>query len=276
MASPPLLEDVEALIERIPDGARVAVAKDECGATMAASRALIRRGVKGLRLLTVPTSGLQADLLIGAGAIDEVECGAITLGEYGQAPCFGRAVRDGAIQLKDSTCPAIYAGLQAAEKGVPFLPLRGLLGSDVAAHREEFKVINNPFDDNDPIIAVKAIRPDFALIHAPLADRHGNVWVGRHRPLIIMAHAARQTLATVEDIYDGNLLEDPTYGPATLSSMYVSAITLAKKGAWPLGFTGYYGDDSEHLAKYARLAATKEGFAEYLDRYVLKSRAAAE
>lgn len=276
MTETPLLETVEALAQRIPDGAHLAVAKDECGTAMAATRALIRRRVTGLHLLTVPTSGLQTDLLIGAGAVASVECGAITLGEYGQAPCFGRAVAEGTIGLKDSTCPAIYAGLQAAEKGIPFLPLRGLLGSDVAAHRDAFKVIDNPFDDDDPIIAVKASRPDVALIHAPLADRHGNVWVGRHRPLMIMAHAARETLATVEDIFDGNLLEDPKYGPATLSSLYVSAIAQAKNGAWPLGLTGFYDDDAEHLAEYVRLAATVEGFAEYLDRHVLNGRAAAE
>lgn len=276
MTNQTLSPDVERLVARIPDGAKIAVAKVECGVAMEATRALLRRGVKGLHLVAVPTSSLQADLLIGAGAVETMECAGVTMGEYGQAPRFGHAVREGTIRIKDSTCPAIYAGLQAAEKGIPFMPLRGLIGSDVAAYRDDFTVIANPFSDDDPIIAVRAIQPDFALFHAPLADRHGNVWVGRHRALMIMAHAARDTLVTVEDFHDGNLLDDPELGPATIPSLYISGIARAEHGAWPVGLVGYYDADAEHIAEYMRLAATSEGFADYLSRHVLYSRTAAE
>ena len=49
-----------------------------------------------------------------------------------------------------------------------------------------------------------AINPDVALFHAPLGDRLGNVWVGNRRDCVIMAHASRSTLVTVEEIHDGN------------------------------------------------------------------------
>ena len=98
----------------------------------------------------------------------------------------------------DSTCPAVYAALQAGQKGLPFIPLRGLLGTDLLARRDDWKVIDNPFAPGDPIVVLKAIRPDFALFHASLADRFGNVFIGRERELLIMAHAAHRTLVTVE------------------------------------------------------------------------------
>jgi glutaconate CoA-transferase subunit A len=137
-------------------------------------------------------------------------------------------------------------------------------------------VIANPFRDDDPIVAVEAIRPDVALLHAALADREGNVWIGRHRPAMLLAHAARETLVTVEALHDGNLLDDPLYGPATIPAFYVTAIAVAPHGAWPLGFTGHYPEDAEHMAEYVRLAATEEGFAAYLDRHVGAVPAAAQ
>ena len=107
---------VGELAARIADGCVLAVPKDESGVSMAATRALIRRGVKDLHLLCVPTSGLQADMLIGAGCVATVECGAVTLDEFGMAPRFRDAVESGAVRIIDSTCPAIYAALQEARK----------------------------------------------------------------------------------------------------------------------------------------------------------------
>ena len=200
---------LDALVAAIDPGAMLALPPDYSGVAMAATRALIRRGVTGLHIVACPTSGLQTDMLIGAGCVATIEAAAITFGEFGAAPRFIHAVRDGAIALKDSTCPAIHAGLQAAEQGVPFMPLRGVIGSDLVAHRPEWRIIDNPLVDNqDPILLLPAITPDVALFHAPLGDRFGNIWVGRRRELITMAHAARRSLVTVEAIHDGDLLDD--------------------------------------------------------------------
>src|SRR6202008_4285792 len=144
-----------------------------------------------------PTSSLQADLLIGAGCVATLETSAVSLGEFGPAPCFTAALLSGAISIRDATCPALHAQLQATEKGVPFMPLRGLIGSDVLAHRPDWKVIDNPFGNHDPIVLLPALKPDVALFHAPLADRDGNVWIGPQRDLATMAHAAERTVVTV-------------------------------------------------------------------------------
>jgi glutaconate CoA-transferase subunit A len=241
---------------------------------MAATRALIRRGVKRLHLVTLPTSTLQADLLVGAGCIATLETSAVSLGEFGPAPRFTAAILAGAIQMRDATCPALHAQFQAAEKGVPFMPLRGLIGSDLLAHRPDWKVVDNPFGNNDPIVLLPALRPDVALFHAPLADREGNVYIGTQRELVAMAHAAQQTIVTVEEIHDGNLLRDPLLAAGTLPGFYVEAVAVEPRGAWPLPLPDRYGIDAAHLVEYARLAATVEGFAQYLERYVYAKRAA--
>jgi len=163
------LTDLEGLAAVITDGMMLAVPKDSSGVAMAATRVLARRGVRGLHLVCVPTSGLQAEILIGAGAVHTIETSAVTLGEFGPAPRFIEALRDGSLRILDSTCPAVYAGLQAGQKGLPFIPLRGLLGTDVLANRPDWKVVDNPFTLCDSIAVLPAIRPDVALFHAAWA-----------------------------------------------------------------------------------------------------------
>ncbi len=266
--------ELDDLVSRIGTGSTLAVPPDYSGVAMAATRALVRRGADRLHLLACPTSGLQADLLIGAGCVATLEAAAVILGEFGSAPRFTHAVRTGAIALRDSTCPAIHAALQAAEKGVPFLPLRGIIGSDVLRHRPDWQVIDNPFGEGDPIVLLPALNPDFALFHAALGDRAGNVWIGRRRELVTMAHAARATLVTVEEIHEGDLLADERMAAGSLPSLYVTAIAHEPRGAWPLAFADRYPADAAHLREYARLAASDEGFGRYLTRHVLPRTAA--
>jgi glutaconate CoA-transferase subunit A len=265
---------VDDLARRIPDGACVALAPDYSGCALAVVRALIRRGASGLQLIGVPQLGFQADLLIGAGCVASVETAAVTLGEQGPAPRFTAAIKAGAIAIKDSTCPVIHAGLQAAEKGVPFLPLRGILGSDLVRHRPEWRVIDNPFGPadgaGDPILLVPAIRPDVALFHAARADRAGNVWIGVRRELMLMAHAASATLVTVEEIVEDDLLADDQSAAGTIPALYVSAVGTAPRGAWPVGLRGAYPADLRHLRRYAEDARTEQGFRGYLDAFVLE------
>ena len=261
---------LDRLVGRVGDGAMLALPPDYSFVPMAAVRALAGSGVRGLHLLTVPQGGIAADLLIGAGCVATVETAAVSLGELGNAPRFCAAVEGGTVAIHESTCPAIHAGLQAAEKGVPFMPLRGLIGSDLLGARPDWRVIDNPLADghSDPIVLLPALRPDVALFHAPYADEHGNVWLGARRELVTMAHAAKETLVTVEEVRPGDLLADETLAAGTLPALYVTALAEAQEGAWPLGLVGRYETDREHLAEYARVAASEEGFADYCAEYV--------
>jgi glutaconate CoA-transferase subunit A len=270
----PKFATIEDALTPICNGCLLVVPREVSGVPMEATRALIRRGVRRLHLLALPTSSLQADLLIGAGCVETLETSAVSLGEFGPAPRFSAAITAGTIKMKDATCPALHSALQAAEKGVPFMPLRGLIGSDVLKYRPDWKVVDNPLAENDPIVLLPAIKPDVALIHAPLADRAGNVWIGRQRELVTMAHAAARTIVTVEKVQDANLLDDPVCAAGTLPGFYVETIAVAERGAWPLGLPDTYPLDAAHMAEYARMAATEDGFNDYLKRYVHAKRAA--
>lgn len=276
-----VLTDLETLAAHVSDGCVVALphafSADFSAASMVTTRLLIQRCVRGLHLIGVPGLSFQADLLIGAGCVAVVESGSVLLYEYGPACRFVAAQKRGSLQVKDSTCPAIHAGLLASEKGLPFMPVRGLLGSDVLRYRMEedgWRVIDNPFADDDPIVLVPALRPDIALFHAPLADRFGNVWVGRRTELATMARSARKALVTVEHVFDGKLTDDAELAPATIPSLCITALSHQPNGSWPLNGVNY-AEDRAHLREYARLATTDEGFAEYLERFVLSQSSTA-
>src|SRR5258708_3250164 len=161
---PVIAQTIEDALTPIHDGIMLAVPRETSGVPMEATRALIRRGVRNLHLVTLPTSSLQADLLIGAGCVAVLETSAVSLGEFGPAPRFTAAVKSGGIRIKDATCPALHAAFQAPEKGVPFMPLRAIIGSDLLAHRPNWLVIANPFDTHDPIPLLPPIPPPIPLL----------------------------------------------------------------------------------------------------------------
>jgi glutaconate CoA-transferase subunit A len=259
---------LEALARRIPDGACLALPADYSGCAMAAVRCLMGRGVRDLHIVAVPQG------VVGAGCVTRIEAAAVTLGEYGLAPRFTAAIKAGRIDMRDATCPAIHAGLQAAEKGVPFMPLRGIVGTDLLGVRRDWTVIDNPLAQGgrrDPIVILPAIRPDVALFHALKADAHGNVWVGVQRELITMAHASRATLVTVERIEDTDFLREPELAAGTLPGLYVTGLAEARNGAWPVGLDNAYAADAKALAAYVAAAATQDGF----DRWAARATHAA-
>ena len=254
---------------QIQDKSLVGLPPDYSLVAMEVVRALIRRNARGLRLLGVPQLGLCADLLIGAGCVAEIETSAVTLGEAGLAPRFTEAAEKGEIVVRDATCPAVHTALQATEKGVPFMPLRGVLGSDLLKLRPDWKVSQNPFcEDQDPILLIPAISPDIALFHARWADEAGNVWIGRRRELATIAHAAKRCFVTYEEKRPGDMLEDELLAPGALGAVYVTATAQVRRGAWPLGMPEVYDIDDAHLMRYAKAAKTREGFQRYLDEFV--------
>jgi glutaconate CoA-transferase, subunit A len=263
------LASAEEIARGIPDGALIAMPPDYSLPAMEVVRSLIRKKSRNLRLLGVPVLGMCADLLIGAGCVAEVETSAVSLGEAGLAPRFTEAAEKGLLKIKNATCPAIHTALQATEKGVPFMPLRGVLGSDLVKERANWRVSGNPFSaEEDPILLIEALSPDIALFHARWADDAGNVWIGRRKELATIAHASRLTFVTFEEKKEGNMLDDELLAPGVLSSVYVSVLAPAKRGAWPLGAPDMYDIDDAHLAHYAAAARTREGFERYLDEFV--------
>ena len=145
-------------------------------------------------------------MLIGSGCVSEIEAAAVTLGEFGLAPRFSEAVENGNILIKDSTCPALHAQLQATEKSIPFMPLRGVIGSDIQKHRKDWQIISNPMTSSgvkdEPILLLPATELDILVFHAACSDKNGNIQIGRRRELSTLAHASKKVFVTVVNVLD--------------------------------------------------------------------------
>jgi len=263
---------IKEIVDQIEDGSLLGIPADYSGVPMAFTKELINKGIKNLRLYCLPLTTIQGDMLIGSGCVSEIETAAVTLGEFGLAPRFSDAVENGKILIKDSTCPALHAQLQATEKSVPFMPLRGVIGSDVQKNRKDWQIISNPMKfsgiENEPILLLPAVQLDVLVFHASCADKNGNIQIGRRRELATLAHASKKVFVTVEKILDTDFFEDELSASTCLPALYIDGISIVKNGAWPCKLPGVYESDNEEIKKYSIAAKTKSTFDQYMKSFL--------
>jgi len=261
----------EAVSKFISDGDIVAIGGvGRNRSPMAIIREIIRQKKKNLHIVG-REKGMDFDLLIGAGCVKKVSFALVSLEEFGLAMNFRKKAEAGEIELDEHACDSVITSLRAAAMGLPFLPVRGMFGSDVFKVSKSMREITCPFT-NEPLAAVKAILPDVSIIHAHQADKYGNVrLLGPPFEDILKAQAAKYTIVSVEEIIDHEEIRKNPY-LTTIPYVYVSAVVHQPNGAWPTSCDHYYESDDEHIKLYATSIRSANGFEEYLKNYVLNGR----
>lgn len=237
-------------------------------APMELLREVVRQRKKKLVLIDREPA-IDFDLLIGAGCVEKVRAGLLSFELLGFAPNFRKKSESHEIVTKEGACQPIIAGFRAAAMGIPSLNVRGMLGSDLLDISEMLgsqKQVEDPFT-GEKLIAVRAIEPDVAIIHAHAADEFGNVRIeGPVYEDVIKAKAAKTVIVTAEEILPH---EDFRKRPEAtkIPHFIVNAVVAAPKGAYPCSCFNRYDADYEHIREY--IAAVNDNrFGEYLDRYV--------
>ena len=162
----------------------------------------------------------------------------------------------------------LLSQVHAGGMGAPFIPVRGLIGSDLLTLREDFRVMEDPFSPGERVAVVPAVRPDVALFHARVADRFGAAITAPRTNDSVVYPAARCVLVTAERIVDGPLPPcAPTEG-TFIPSLYVSAVAEAPQGARPTPCHGAYPVDEDAVRAYAKAALDPATWREWLDRHV--------
>lgn len=251
----------------VTDGALVALGGGLCARLpMALVREVIRQGRRDLHLVGSAHS-IDVDLLIAADAVKVCEESYVGFEQdLGLAPAFRRAAETAAIEVRESCCATILAQLRASEMGLPFLPVRGLKGTDIDRLHAEYGRVRCPFTGEE-LVAVPPLRPDVALIHAPLGDRHGNLHLDQ--PFVLderFAAASAMVVATVDKMVS---TEEVVAAGVVIPAHLVAAVAEVPFGAHPSSCYPGYSYDRPHLSAY--LAAARAGAGElaaYLDRYV--------
>ena len=226
-------------------------------------REIIRQNKKNLTICTF-VGGMEIDMLVGGGCVSEVKSCFVGMEMFGMAPHYRNAVESGSIKVSEETEASIALGLKASYLKVPFMPLKGIIGTDIPKVRNDIKQFEDPLGSGTELIALPKIDLDVAILHVPYADEFGNgniagaVWMDDD-----MAKTAKKTIITCEKLVE---LEDIIHSPgkAQLPMQTTSAVVKVPFGAHPTSTYPLYTFDALHIQTYL-----KTNFEEYKKKYIL-------
>lgn len=259
----------EAIATHVRDGMSIALG---CGLEslipFAASHEIIRQHRKDLTLIG-PISDVQFDQLIGAGCVKKIQASWVGNVAAGLGHNFRRAaeLRDpGPLEIEEHSNFTMGLALQAAAMGLPFLPTRSITGSDIAKE-PHFDRVRCPFTGEE-LLAVRAIRPELAILHVQRADDQGNahLW-GNYGVMREAAMAAQKVILTCEEVVDHELiLRDPNR--TIIPGFVVSSVVLEPNGSFPSPTQGFARRDDSFYFEYHSATRSADGFNSWLEKYV--------
>src|SRR5207253_2175081 len=265
---PKLLSMRDANIEFVPDGASVAIGLQmEQMIPFAAGHEIMRQRKKDLRLIG-PISDLLFDQIIGAGCVKDVVAAWVGNVMMGSAYNFRRAVEQQEMKVFNMTNFSVTLALEAGAMGVPFLPTRTAMGSDVIKGNHFFYQIISPFEPKETLLAVRAIQPDVTIVHVQRADAQGNAhcW-GNYGVMPAGVRAAKKVIVTCEEIVAPEVIaSDPNR--TVIPGFLVSAVVECPFGAHPSPVQGYYERDDAAFEQYHDERKTTDQFEEWAKRWV--------
>lgn len=237
-------------------------------APMSLIREIIRQGRKHLR---VAGQGIhEIDLLLAADLVDTLDITYVAWEVYGISAILRRAVESGRVRTTDWSNGAITWRFKAAAMGVPFLPIRSMLGTDTLKHSAA-RVVEDPFT-GQPVCLVPALFMDVGLIHVHQADKYGNCRVeGISGFAHEMARASKKLIVSTEEIVPTD--EIRKYPEHTIIPYYlVDAVVEAKYGSHPGEMCYRYWRDGEHLQQFLKDSADPQKTRDYLEKWVYGPR----
>jgi len=261
----------EAIKRHVPSGSMVLMgAQLEPMIPFSAGHELIRQGRRDLTLVG-PISDILFDQLIGAGCVERVMAAWVGNVSEGAGYCFRRAVEQGIprrIDVVDYSNFTLALALHAGALGVPFMPTHSTLGSDLLKKNGNLREFSSPVSE-EKLIAVRALRPDVAVIQVQRADANGNahIW-GSLGVAVDGARAARNVIVVAEEIVEPEVIASDS-NRTLVPGFLVSAVVQEPRGAHPSPVQGYYGRDHKFFAEYHDETRELKGFERWLQEWVL-------
>jgi len=261
----------DAVARFVPDGASICLgAALEACIPFAAGHEIIRQGKRDLTLIG-PISDMLFDQMIGAGAVARVIAAWVGNVSAGLGHSYRRAAERGLprpLIVEDHSNLTLSLALLAGALGVPYIPTRSLLGSDIPVSNPRFKTAPDPWTGRLTLL-VPALTPDVAIVHVQRADAEGDghAWgpLGVTREAAL---AARRVILVAEELWPAErILADPNL--VLVPAIKVAAVVHEPWGALPSPVQGCYGRDHEQFTRYHAESRTPDGFQAWLEEWVL-------
>ncbi len=258
----------EAVAGLVGDGDSVALEGFTHLIPTAAAHEIIRQGKKDLTLIRM-TPDLPYDQMIGMG------CAKKLVFSWGGNPGVGSLHRfrdavehgwPGPLEIEEHSHAGMANRYVAGASNLPFAVLRGYVGTDLPKVTDTIAPITCPFT-GERLMAVPALNPDVAVIHAQQSDRRGNVAIwGITGIQKEAALSARKVIATVEEVVEEF---EPRPFQVVLPSVAVDAIAVVPHGAHPSYADGYYDRDNAFYASWDPISRDRDRFKEWMEERVM-------
>lgn len=278
----------EAVARFVRPGAVLGMGAQNIGRVpMALTHEIIRQRIGNLTVVGCNLS-IGMDQLVAAGLVARCESGSGNLERFGTTFSWRRAIEAGTLEVEDYSHLSMVSRFLAGEMGVPFMPTRSLLGSDllpggptapisgaaaaeatVGAGPGKAVILDNPWRPGERIVLVPALIPDVSIVHVQRADPLGNIIIegfATHEPEMI--RASRAVIISCEELISTDEVRAHPER-TTVPFLHVDAVIVQRHGAYPTSVYGYYDYDADQVAAYQ--AAAKAGppaIDEYLQRWI--------
>ncbi|PWB56241.1 MAG: hypothetical protein C3F13_01500 [Anaerolineales bacterium] len=266
------LSTLHDAVASIPSGSHLALsgfAITRC--TMAFAREVIRMGINHLTISQC-VGAMDADMLVGAGAVDRIIYGGGSLDRFGRLNCVNRGIESGTLAAEEYSSLSVAFRYLAGALGVPFMPIRSLRGSDLMTNLKErssseIASITDPFTGQEwPVL--KPLTPDVAIVQVQTADEEGNACIlGPRWDNNEQVRASQRAIVIAEHVVScETICQDPER--TTIPGLFVSHVVELPFSAHPTSVYQSYDYDAEHIQAYVEATQTPDAFHAYLDEYV--------
>ncbi|MCG5501342.1 CoA transferase subunit A [Ectothiorhodospira lacustris] len=217
---------------------------------------MIRQGIGDIHLVSHCASQ-QMNLLVAAGAVKSIETGFTGLEVFGFAQGLRRKVESGQVRLEDYSNLTMPLRYLAAALGLPFMPTRVNIGSDLQYWNgqdaaaldgnEKIPLIGDPFQEGGRVGALRPLAPDLAAIHVTLADPQGNgIMIGSEWSRWELARAAKRVVLIADHIVDTACMRQfPNL--VRIPSALTDAVVCWPLSAWPQSSPGVHDVDEAQM-----------------------------
>ena len=256
------LSTLTEAVASIPSGAHLALsgfAITRC--TMAFTREVIRQGINNLTISQC-VGAMDADMLVGAGAVTRMIYGGGSLDRFGRLNCVNRGIENGTLAAEEYSSLSVAFRYLAGALGIPFIPIRSLRGSDLMSQLKEksganLANITDPFTGEDwPVL--KPLLPDVAIVQVQVADEEGNAWImGPRWDNSEQVRASQRTIVITERVVsDETIRQNPER--TVIPGLFVSHVVELPFAAHPTSVYRSYDYDAKQIQAYVEATRTPE------------------